>query len=248
MNRYFLLLITLMLCLPWSSPLVQAQNQPGPTGRWEGSIDLQFMKLGIIVGLSQKADGAWTGTITIPSQGLKDSALGNVLVSNSSVSFAMPGVPGDPIYKAKLSEDSRMISGEFTQSGRTFSFKLERRTEAESATRQTYRATPEQGLPGQGIEGYWQGTVEAGSSLRLVLKIRKGADESLTAQVDSPDQSITDMLVDSITLKDKSLRFEMKRLKASYEGTLSQDGSEISGQWEQQGIQLPLTFKRLAQK
>jgi hypothetical protein len=56
------------------------------------------------------------------------------------------------------------------------------------------------------------------------------------------------MLVDSIALEDKSLRFEMKRLRASYEGKLSQDGSEISGQWGQQGIQLPLTFRRLAQK
>jgi uncharacterized protein len=248
MSRCFLMLITLMLSLLWSSPLTAAQNQSSPAGRWEGSVDLQFMKLGIIVGFSQKADGIWTGTITIPSQGLKDSTLGNISISSSAVSFAMPGVPGEPIYKAKLSEDKQVISGELTQSGRTFPFKLEHRTEAESAARQIYRATPEKGLPGQGVEGYWQGTIDLSSGARLVLKIRKASDESLAAQVDSPDQSLSDLLVDSITLKDQSLHFEMKRLKASYEGKLSQDGSEISGQWEQQGIQLPLTFKRLAQK
>jgi uncharacterized protein len=248
MNRFFLFLIILTLFLPWSPSLTLAQNQPDPAGRWEGSVDLPFMKLGIIVGLSQKADGTWTGAITIPSQGLNDSALGSISVSGSAVSFAMPGVPGDPVYKARLSQDSRVISGELTQSGRTFPFKLERRTEAESAALQTYGATPEKGLPGQGMEGYWQGTLDVGGSLRLVLKVRKASDESLTAQIDSPDQRITDMLVDSIALKDKSLRFELKRLRASYEGRLSQDGSEITGHWEQQGNQLPLTFRRLAQK
>ncbi|MEW6730842.1 MAG: hypothetical protein AB1489_05870 [Acidobacteriota bacterium] len=248
MYRYFLLLIALTLSLPWSPSLTLAQKQPSPAGHWEGSIDLQFMKLGIIVSLSQKTDGAWEGMITIPSQVLKDSALGNVSVNGSAVSFTMPEVPGDPIYKAKLSEDGRMISGELTQSGRTFPFKLERQTEAEAAARQTYGVTPEKGRPGQGIEGYWQGTLNASGGLRLVLKIRKASDESLAAQVDSPDQKITDLLVDNITLKDKSLHFEIKRVRASYQGTLSQDGSEISGQWEQQGVQLPLTFRRLAEK
>jgi hypothetical protein len=248
MNRYFLLLITLMLALPWPSSSTLAQHQSGPAGRWEGSVDLQFMKLGIIVGLSQKADGAWTGTISIPSQGLKDSALSDVLISGSAISFAMPGIPGEPVYKSRLAEDSRMISGELTQSGRIFPFKLERRTEAESAARQTYGATPAKGLPGQGIEGDWQGTLEAGGGLRLVLKVRKASGESWAAQVDSPDQRITDMVVDTIGLKDQSLRFEMKRLGVSYEGRLSRDGSEISGEWQQQGVQLPLTFRRLAQK
>jgi hypothetical protein len=248
MKRCFLFLITLMLSLPWSSSLTLAQNQPSPSGRWEGSVDLQSMNLGIIVGLSQKADGTWTGTITIPSQGLKDSALGDVSVSSSTVSFTIPGVPGDPIFKAKLSEDRRMITGELIQSGQTFPFKLERRTEAESAARQAYGATPEKGLAGQGIEGSWQGTVDAGGGLRVVLKVRKASDESFAAQIDSPDQGITDLLVDSVTLKDKSLSFEVKTLSASYEGTLSKDGSEISGQWKQQGVQVPLIFKRLAQK
>lgn len=137
MKRCFLCVMILILPLLWSSSLTLAQNQPGPAGRWEGSVDLQHMKLGIIVSLTQTTDGAWTGTITVPSQRFKDSALANVSVK-------------------------------------------------------------------------------------------------------------ADLLVGGVALKDKSLRLEMKRLGASYEGMLSQDGSEISGQWEQNGFPLPLTFRRLA--
>jgi len=41
-----------------------------------------------------------------------------------------------------------------------------------------------------------------------------------------------------------SLHFEMALLDASYDGTASADGSEISGRWTQRGRSWPLVFKR----
>ncbi len=248
MKRYFLFLLILAVYSLESPTLsTPAQSQRGPAGRWEGSVDLQYLKLGIILNLAQRADGVWTGNITIPSQGIKDSVLANVVVKGSAVSFATREVTGDPVYQGRLSEDSRSITGELTQSDRTFAFKLERRTETESSARQTYGLTPERGLAGQGIDGVWQADLDAGGViLRVVLKVKKASDGSFAAHVDSPDQGVTDMLVDRIAVRDHSLQFEIKRIKASYAGTVSQDGSEISGQWDQNGIPLPLILRRLA--
>ena len=47
-----------------------------------------------------------------------------------------------------------------------------------------------------------------------------------------------DLPVDVITLRDSVLRFEMKRLGASYSGTLDTDASEIAGEWQQSGASL----------
>lgn len=96
-------------------------------------------------------------------------------------------------------------------------------------------------------EGDWRGTLDAGAAkLDLVLHvIRK--DGALSATVDSPDQGATGLVVDSITVTGKSLRFEMKSLSAEYEGTFSSDGSKIEGEFRQQGVKLPLTFKRAGQ-
>ncbi len=94
------------------------------------------------------------------------------------------------------------------------------------------------------LTGAWQGTLDAGVKLRLVLKVKQAADGSLTSTLDSLDQAATNMPIDSITLDGVKVRFEMKRLGAVYEGTLSADKNEIVGEWKQGTTPLPLTFKR----
>ncbi len=108
-------------------------------------------------------------------------------------------------------------------------------------------AASQSGASNQSIEGAWEGTLDFGAAkLRLVLKISKAADGSLTAKADSPDQGATDLQVDAISLKEGAVRFEMKRLMASYEGTLKREASEIVGEFKQGGISMPLTLKRTA--
>jgi len=95
-------------------------------------------------------------------------------------------------------------------------------------------------------DGDWKGTLDAaGTKLDLVLHITS-KDGALGATLDSPDQGATGLPIDSITVTGKSLRFEMKSLGANYEGVFSADGSQIEGQFSQQGLRLPLTFKRIA--
>jgi pimeloyl-ACP methyl ester carboxylesterase len=95
-------------------------------------------------------------------------------------------------------------------------------------------------------EGDWKGTVDAaGTKLDLVLHI-SSKDGALGATLDSPDQGATGLPIDSISVTGKSLRFEMKSLGVDYEGVFSADGSQIEGQFSQQGLRLPLTFKRIA--
>jgi pimeloyl-ACP methyl ester carboxylesterase len=95
-------------------------------------------------------------------------------------------------------------------------------------------------------DGDWKGTLEAtGTKLDLVLHISK-KDGALSATLDSPDQGATGLPIDSISVIGKALKFEMKSLGANYEGVFSADGSQIEGQFSQQGLRLPLTFKRIA--
>src|SRR5262245_26970087 len=95
-------------------------------------------------------------------------------------------------------------------------------------------------------EGDWRGTLDAGAvKLDLILHVVR-KDGALSATVDSPDQGATGLVVDAITVSGKSLRFEMKSLSADYEGVFSNDGSQIEGEFRQQGQKFPLTFKRAA--
>src|SRR4030095_4247772 len=96
------------------------------------------------------------------------------------------------------------------------------------------------------VEGNGRGALDVGAfKLRLVLKISKSGDGKLTATVDSLDQNAKDLVVDTITLQDGALNFEIKALAASYAGTLSKDGSQLSGKFTQGGAVFPLDFTRV---
>ncbi|MBA3805697.1 MAG: alpha/beta hydrolase [Acidobacteria bacterium] len=96
----------------------------------------------------------------------------------------------------------------------------------------------------QGIEGIWLGTLDAnGVKLRLVLKVSKGPGGKFRGMLDSLDQGANDLPIDTLSFDAGRLRFEMRALGASFEGTMNKDGTEISGQF-QQGGSLPLIFKR----
>ena len=233
-----LLGLIFLLALPLVS--VQAQTPAGAAGRWVGSIDVGGGKLGFMVNLTQKSATEWTGTISIPAQGMKDAAISQVTVKGEQLSFVLPEVPGKPAFTGKLSTDSQTITGELAQGGQTFPFQLAREG------KETSSETPAKGVPGTGIAGKWQGTLDAGgATLRLVFKVTKTAEENFTVMLDSLDQNVSDIKADSATTKDKLLHCEWKRLGAVYEGKLSEDGAELTGEFQQGGMSFPLTLKRL---
>ena len=102
-----------------------------------------------------------------------------------------------------------------------------------------------QSIQVRGVEGSWQGTLEAsGSKLRLGLDIAKSPDGTFKGNLDSFDQGAMDIPINSIVLRDTNLRLELKGIGAIYEGTLDNEASTIVGHWEQGGVKFPLTFKR----
>ena len=95
------------------------------------------------------------------------------------------------------------------------------------------------------VSGNWESVLKLGDlKLRLVLKVSDGPNGQLQAVMDSPDQNASNLQVDSIALQGNVLRFEMKKLQISYEGTLNTTGSEITGTFTQAGTSAPLIFRK----
>ena len=98
----------------------------------------------------------------------------------------------------------------------------------------------------QDITGDWQGTLITGmGQLRMVLHVMKAPDGSLRALMDSPDQGMTGINVDTITFDGSKLHFALNPIKGNYDGTLKGNGS-INGNWSQGGMQnkLPLVLNK----
>ncbi len=98
-------------------------------------------------------------------------------------------------------------------------------------------------LYAQGIADDWQGTLKAGTGLRLILHITKSDNGGWNAMLFSIDQGPDGIAVTSLTLQGSDFKFSVDPIHGSYEGKLSADGSSIKGTWTQ-GQSLPLDLQR----
>jgi hypothetical protein len=95
------------------------------------------------------------------------------------------------------------------------------------------------------LAGTWKGVIDSGGvKLRLVSKLTRSQDGSYQGVLQSLDQSgDLDLPIDTIVVKENSFRFEMKSIRAVYEGTVNAAGTEIIGRWIQGGSVI-LIFRR----
>jgi pimeloyl-ACP methyl ester carboxylesterase len=98
------------------------------------------------------------------------------------------------------------------------------------------------GAQAQDVTGTWQGTLQAGQPLRIVLKLAK-ADTDWIGTINSIDQNPAPLPLSGISLKDNVLKFTIAPIGGSYEGTIAADGKSIAGNWTQSQI-IPLSFAR----
>ena len=97
------------------------------------------------------------------------------------------------------------------------------------------------------LEGSWAGTLQAGDALlHLVLHISKETDGSFKATIDSLDQGVYGIAVDSLAQEESNLSFKVSSVGASYAGTISADHRTIEGGWTQSTVSLRLVFHREA--
>ena len=96
------------------------------------------------------------------------------------------------------------------------------------------------------IVANWEGTLDPGAQpkKRIVVHITAEQDGSLSGTIDYPDQDTSGILITAITYKESILHFESSSIQGSYDGTMNQDNSEITGTWKQGGAPLSLILKR----
>ena len=95
------------------SPAILRAEEPKLAGHWQGEIATPGKPLAIDLDFSAAQDGSWRGDISIPSEGTKDRALAGIVAKDSEITFTMAGVPGDPIFKGKLDQEGKTLSGTY---------------------------------------------------------------------------------------------------------------------------------------
>jgi pimeloyl-ACP methyl ester carboxylesterase len=97
--------------------------------------------------------------------------------------------------------------------------------------------------PSLDVAGAWEGALKvSGIQLRLVAKLKRAADGSYSATLDSVDQGAKDIPVAKVKLDGNALVLELPQIAGSYEGKL--EGDTFKGTWKQGGMSMPLDLKK----
>jgi len=99
------------------------------------------------------------------------------------------------------------------------------------------------GATSDAITGEWAGTLAG--RLHIILHVDRGADGSLHCLLESVDQGDAKIPADAASFDEKrTLHVDMKKIGASFDGKLSDDGTVVDGYFQQGGAQLSLTLRR----
>ncbi len=96
-----------------------------------------------------------------------------------------------------------------------------------------------------GIEGIWEGRLQIpGIELSIVFHISATTEGKLIATMDSPDQGVTEIGVDRVTLKENDLNLQVQSIGGTFQGKVNEDFTLIDGIWQQSGMSFKLLLQR----
>jgi autotransporter translocation and assembly factor TamB len=236
MRIHHMTLLTAGLLAAASS--LQAQSATGPSGHWEGTIQMPARQMSLAVDLSRNAAGAWIGSLTIPGSTTVDVPIADVKVEGTAVRFTAR-LPLKTSFDGTLAADQKSVSGTVSNIDGEVGFQLTRNGEANVKV-----PRPSSALPPD-LAGTWAGTIDvSGKAMRIVLKLSAAADGTALATIVSVDRGNLEMPVNTVTVKDTELDLEARVVSGTYRGTFA--SGEIAGEWTQGNVRLPLTFRRAA--
>jgi hypothetical protein len=220
----------------WFGCATFVSAQSDMRGHWSGSIDTPNGSLGIEVDLD-KTTTEWIGSISIPMQGASGLPLDAISFAGGKGSFRIKGAPGDPKFAGTLSADGKTLDGQLTQGPATLPLKL-------SWTGEAKVEMPKPSPPvSSEFLGRWEGTIDFGMPLRVVLTISNGTNGAEAVFV-SLDQGNAQIPVATVSQAGKKLTLQVNAVGGAYEGEIDTNGSQLSGTWTQFGNSTQLNLKK----
>ena len=206
-------------------------------GHWEGAIQSPLEEIAVAVDLAAGEGGKLDGTFSIPSVGLNGFPLRSASSDGEAVKIEIKmSDPGMRTFDGRLSADGLSITGQFLINVYAVPFTLKRNGEARIA------APPRSVAIDAKLVGSWSASLNVGAqALPLVLTLTNHGDRTATGTFSAGEGPAIPV---AITTQDGTLTLTSPVAPASFTGTLSADGTQISGTLNDDGAAQSVVFTR----
>lgn len=225
-------LTTLMLAASMTIGLHAVAHAADATGTWNGTLKLPGADLRVVIHIESAGTAGYRATLDSPDQGAKGLMVDSITEKDGTLKFAMAQLQAS--YEGKWDAATKTWVGTFTQLGRPTPLTLAAGNVAGPAL-VTFKGV------GADLDGAWSGPLQVGNvTLSLVLRIKTAATGT-SATLDVIEQNASGVPVTAITRDGAKVKFELKSLGATIEGTVA--GKTLTGTFSQQGMPFPLVLK-----
>jgi hypothetical protein len=207
-------------------------------GHWEGAIQTPLEEVVVAVDLAADASGELGGTFSSPSQRLNGFPLRGANIDGEAVKIEIKMAdPGMRTFDGRLSADGQTITGQFLIDVYALPFTLRRNGDAQIAP------PPRSALIDAKLAGSWSASLNLGAqSLPLALTLTNHSDRTATGTWSAGEGPATPVAID---YQGGTLTLTSPVTPASFTGTLSADGTQISGTLNEGGAPRPVVFTRV---
>jgi hypothetical protein len=211
----------------------------GLAGHWEGAIHTPLEDIAVGVDLAAGEGGKTVGTFSSPSQKLNGFPLWSASIDGDAVKlelkFADPGVR---TFDGRMAADGLSIKGQFRIGVQAVPFTLNRSGEAQIAP------PPKSAAIDAKLVGAWRGSLDiGGQSLPFALTLTNHADRTATGTWSAGGAPQIPVV---IAYDNGTLTLTTPVTPASFTGSLSADGTQLSGTLNEGGAPRAVVFTRAA--
>jgi pimeloyl-ACP methyl ester carboxylesterase len=204
-------------------------------GAWHGTLSTPAGDLRLVLKVTPAPAGGFAGEVFSLDQKPGGSAMTDLRMEGSSLSYAVPDF-GGARYEGQWDAARQAWVGQYIQGPVRLPLTLEK---GDLAPAPAIR----------GLDGDWQGLLQPapGVKLRMVLHVATGAGGT-SARLDVPDQQANGLVVAKLVRDGDGVRFALPAMGVEWSGTLAADGKSLAGTWTQRGHAFLLDFARAAAK
>lgn len=235
-----LALLTLIFALPAHARPMAADL----AGHWESMVEFGKMKFKLTIEVTALANGKVEAKAHIPEQGARDIPVSAMLYNHPSVRWEID--PFNTSFTGKLNEGGTEIIGSFEEGpgGRSLPLVFKRvDPSSQQELEQVYTFKPGEKPD---LRGYWEGAVSIRDvKTRMGLKVGRRTDGVFAVELDLLDQGARGLPATLVHYTNSTVKLEWQLFRIVFDGRLSEDGTQLVGEWKSRGTKEPITFTRL---
>jgi hypothetical protein len=206
----------------------QGPGLPDPAGDWIADVPTSGLSVALHVAPDDR--GGWRASFDVPRQGHFDDPVEAFRLDDDRLSFEITVRGVNARYEAAWDATAQLWRGTWAQSARTMPLDFRRGV-----------LPPAQTV--EGLDGLWDGRLEARGGVRLTFRVRTDA-RGTAAWLQTSKQPDVWFPAAAVRRDGDAVAFVMQTLEVA--GRLASDGATIAGRWRRDGVDTPVVLSRRA--